>query len=1026
MSHSIYLRVRRCKTRLLGIFILLVAFQLLLLFHLPKDQHDASHYFHSYPLPQGGDDYDYDYDYEASGSGGTLQTPKNLLKIRDDQDLPAPAPVSVDNHKQPLLLWSNGLSLKLVPKTSTLKNPLTSVVHCVGDNFLPNTAWMYRSCQYRNLCYNTSTHQQEFVIYPSSSQKDLETAVQTWGLQSKYARISTSTRTHSHGNTSTPLLLSLMGTTPWWARKKRYAWTVPESSTTPPTDYYELSNNNDNNNTLWIPCAVKNNPLSSPLTLFTETLLPLYNLVRLFFDLHLDLEWPPAQNNNHNDGHPKPKRQQPIQILVTILNPEECDEACRKLLQMGLALMGAQLLDIETSSFSNLDGAPNTSTTSSGTIICAKQGVAGMGMLTANGLSRGGHVAKDFATSTNVGRGRLLWDFRNHVLRVLESSLSSMNMDMGKEKKTQDTKKDFRIQVTLVLPSSIAAANNGWGALLQENISKVLESNKDVELIKMESSSVDTFQESIRTTAGSNIFVSLAGEDPWPAMFLPRDSAVILLYDETKKAKGQAKGGGPQPILDHFDLWNNLSYLQVHWLSLQRLQENTDVLVDLIKYRVDLYSRNDAPSTPSQVDGTFNGKNVRLVTKPRSSQVHCVGENWEWDSANYRSCNIQHLCVDISERPTPFVLQRSSFDQVLNSTMAGSSHPYDLISTRLNTQIMVGHSLRLQTGEAWFPSTTTDSITSYYDLDPDVVWLPYYAEQPNANNPGHLLWDYFLPLFNLVAMFGLDNKELLLTNLDQWCIRNTKDPCFNITAKFLPLLGVEPATLFNSYNPQLQLTNGGEPKSKYVCARHGAAGIGMLTDHGYKKHGQLIDDYKIVQNAGRGPFFWEFRNFMLANMRLDKPTVFERPYQITISINSSTNLSRKRYFSKQVQMLRNSFSAKDVVVRTVNMGKLPLPEQIQIVKQSAIFVSVVGGAASTAMFLERNACLVLLFDDVDDFVKFGDDPNMPNMMDWDFWNHASYLRVHWLPLSTMGKEADLQVLVQLARNELKILPRLLD
>jgi hypothetical protein len=359
--------------------------------------------------------------------------------------------------------------------------------------------------------------------------------------------------------------------------------------------------------------------------------------------------------------------------------------------------------------------------------------------------------------------------------------------------------------------------------------------------------------------------------------------------------------------------------------------------------------------------------------------------------------------------------------------MAGSSHPYDLISTKLNTKVMVGHSIRLITGEPWFPTTTTDSFTSYYELDPDVVWLPYYAQKPNANNPGHLLWDYFLPLYKLVAMFVMDNNKLLLTNLDQWYIRNAKDPCFNITAKFLPLLGVDPATLFNSYDPQLQLTDGGEIKSKYVCVRHGAAGIGMLTDHGVKTHGQLIDDYRIVQNAGRGPFFWEFRNFMLANMRLDKPTVFQRPYQITISINSSNNPSRKRDFAKQVQMLRNSFSVKDVVVRTVNMVKLSLPEQIQIVKQSAMFVSVIGGAASTAMFLERNACLVLFFDDVDDLVKGrGHDPKMPNMMDWDFWNHASYLRVHWLPLSTMGKAVDLQVLVQLARNELEIFPSLLE
>jgi hypothetical protein len=113
-------------------------------------------------------------------------------------------------------------------------------------------------------------------------------------------------------------------------------------------------------------------------------------------------------------------------------------------------------------------------------------------------------------------------------------------MDMMKQDKTQGTKMDRNIQVTFVLPTAAAAAaaNNGWGTFLQEKISKVLESNKDMDLIKMESSSFDSFRESIRTTARSNIFVSLAGEDAWPAMFLPPDSAVILLYDEMKKGQG--------------------------------------------------------------------------------------------------------------------------------------------------------------------------------------------------------------------------------------------------------------------------------------------------------------------------------------------------------------------------------------------------------------------------------------------------------------------------------------------------------
>jgi hypothetical protein len=155
------------------ICILLIASQLLiLLFHVPTDDHDASHL---HPLPRRGDPYAHD----SKASGGTLPIPNTRLKIRDYQEMIIPASESVDKNNKSPILWSNDGLLSLVPKTTTsMENPLSSVVHCVGDNFLPNSAWMYRSCQYRNVCYNTQ--QKEFVVYPSSSQKDLGTVVQKW------------------------------------------------------------------------------------------------------------------------------------------------------------------------------------------------------------------------------------------------------------------------------------------------------------------------------------------------------------------------------------------------------------------------------------------------------------------------------------------------------------------------------------------------------------------------------------------------------------------------------------------------------------------------------------------------------------------------------------------------------------------------------------------------------------------------------------------------------------------------------
>jgi dihydrofolate reductase len=163
-------------------------------------------------------------------------------------------------------------------------------------------------------------------------------------------------------------------------------------------------------------------------------------------------------------------------------------------------------------------------------------------------------------------------------------------------------------------------------------------------------------------------------------------------------------------------------------------------------------------------------------------------------------------------------------------------------------------------------------------------------------------------------------------------------------------------------------------------------------------------------------------------MNLHEPALRRRqvPFRITFSINSSNNPSRQRDFPQQIAAVSEALSSDEVavVVQSVTMGELSLEEQLQIVKESSIFISVIGGAASTATFLERDSCLILFFDDVDDFVKGSGDPLMPNMMDWDVWNHAaSYLRVHWLPIKTMDDKLDLEILVKLIMLEISVLSR---
>ena len=52
--------------------------------------------------------------------------------------------------------------------------------------------------------------------------------------------------------------------------------------------------------------------------------------------------------------------------------------------------------------------------------LCFDRGVAGLGLLTDHGDKLHGWDKTDYEVSHNLGRGKILWDFRNHLLRNLK------------------------------------------------------------------------------------------------------------------------------------------------------------------------------------------------------------------------------------------------------------------------------------------------------------------------------------------------------------------------------------------------------------------------------------------------------------------------------------------------------------------------------------------------------------------------------------------------------------------------------
>ncbi|KAI2491456.1 DUF563-containing protein [Fragilaria crotonensis] len=428
-------------------------------------------------------------------------------------------------------------------------------------------------------------------------------------------------------------------------------------------------------------------------------------------------------------------------------------------------------------------------------------------------------------------------------------------------------------------------------------------------------------------------------------------------------------------------------------------------------------------------EGTFNNIPISHNERYLHSTYSCVGENFRDDAWYYRSCKFRNLCFDLSNRT--YVLFQSQDDQKFEQLARDNNRTH--ISTTKALSVSLGGINRKwrPTDLAkleWFPRIEMDQPPGgYYELPADTTWVPFHSLA--GYNAGHLMWDDFFAIFKLLQMFDLLHNNLLLTKIERkvWgsCDWNPKKTvtCNHLFQKFLPAMGLDQISTINSTNHDFNLTVGAL-KSNYVCAPHGAAGLGMLTDHGLKFHGWDEEDWESTVNTGRGHAFYEFQSFMLRNLGVSSPTTLGPPYNICFSRYSSSTKGRLKGFGKQVKLLKRSIQkSHNITISGSEMSKLSLYSQAEMASQAAIFVTVVGGGAMTATFLPRGATLILYYEATGG-LKRDKETGKPAFLDWDVLNHASHLRVHWLPIETIDEPQDLNFFLELVKHEIEIIKQL--
>jgi len=464
-----------------------------------------------------------------------------------------------------------------------------------------------------------------------------------------------------------------------------------------------------------------------------------------------------------------------------------------------------------------------------------------------------------------------------------------------------------------------------------------------------------------------------------------------------------------------------------------------------------LYSKQEIEAA----DGTFNGYPVYFRKDQMDVETlsHCVGEDYQEETSwQKRSCEFSDFfCFDTATNE--YVV----FDKAENEKMYkhAESQPFlDISQSYLKKSQLVANSMALGginlkwsdeiSRLKWFPEIRIikgNQSLSYYELPSNVVLIPFHSM--NGANPGHLVWDDFLPVYNLLSMFQLMNKskELMLmryvlkgqegdNSRGLWasCDWNDekKESCKKMYKKFLPLmLGSNPIhdELATTEYFDFQLSGENTKKSTLICARHGLAGIGALTDHGTSKlHGWEEEDYQSTQNHGRGGLIYEFRNFMLGNMGVPIELYHKPPFRVVFSEKSSNTGKRRLDFSKQKELLKQSFHPSYVSVESYVFSELSLKEQLEISSQASIFITFCGGGAVTSMFMPRGSSVIMYYLE-EGGIRSNKPTGKPARLDWDLFNNLAYLKVHWLPAGTMKTDSDIKALFLLIQHELESLIR---
>jgi hypothetical protein len=463
-----------------------------------------------------------------------------------------------------------------VKRTENGRPPKFTKVDCTsplmeqdgGSTNRTTDSWMYRTCEYTNLCWNTSSRQYVAIVDNHHLNSNIP-YVSIGGINPRWKSIS--------------------GSDPELGEVIKMRWKPEEvaASSIDPSSILHFELDED---TILLPFhSMAGHNVGH---LLWDDFYPLYTALRL-----RGLIPPPTSSTSKPFFERSPKLLLIRHVLENTTLYANCDIRRNKRMQCkGNFERFVPLLGVDPNTFFTTKTSLLTKSASgegaakskpivgeSTALICAKTTVAGIGFLTDHGWHDHGWESRATTNTPphNAGRGRLFYDFAQFLMQ--HSPMAPATTDRS----------EMRPQITFSLESS-----RDWKRRLNfthqiEALTAQSKKNQgDHEEFSVKSYHMHdlSLSEQMAVAAETSIFVTACGGGSMTATFLPRHAVLIVYYDTEGGLDfdNYQMKANHQPARLDWDLLNNAAHLRVHWLPIRDMDspDHMKVFTALIRHEI--------------------------------------------------------------------------------------------------------------------------------------------------------------------------------------------------------------------------------------------------------------------------------------------------------------------------------------------------------------------------------------------------------------------------------------------------------